>query len=129
MDKVWLAGGLGWLVPGLGHLILGRWGRGALLFGGILVLIVIGAALGGLYYPGNPAEFGVMYYLHQFSSLGNGIFLILNLFIKQNLQSEAAVAAFRSAYFEYGGRCLALAGLLNFLALIDVFDIGLRRKS
>jgi hypothetical protein len=129
MEKVFLTSALGWLIPGLGHIILERWGRGILLLAGTLSLIVIGTVLGGLYYPGNPAEFGVMYWLHQFSSLGNGIFLILNFFLKQNLQSETAVAAFRSAYFEYGGRCLALAGLLNFLAIIDVVDINLRRKS
>lgn len=120
---------LAWLVPGLGHILLRRPVRGALLLAGTLALVVTGTLLGGLYYPGNPAEFGVMYWLHQFASLGNGLFLLLTFLVKQSLQSEAAVEAFRSAYFEYGGRCLALAGLLNFLAIIDVVDLSLHRKS
>ncbi len=33
------------------------------------------------------------------------------------------------ATFEYGGRFLEVAGLLNFLATIDAFDIAARRKG
>ena len=33
------------------------------------------------------------------------------------------------ATFEYGGRFLEIAGLLNFLAVIDAVDIALGRKK
>lgn len=128
MEKTFLTTALAWFIPGAGHFLLGRWRRGAVLCGCLILLTIIGAALGGLYYPGNPAEFGIMYWLHQLASVGNGIFLVLNLLLKDSLSSPAAVEAFRSAYFEYGGRCLALAGLLNYLAVLDVIDISLKRK-
>lgn len=130
MGNIFLTGALAWAVPGLGHLMLKRWIEGGLLLGGFVVLLVLGVVLGGLYYPGNPADTGLIYWgLHQFSCLGNGIFLLTNLFFKHGFQSTDALDAFRSAYFEYGGRFLALAGLLNYLAILDVVDIGLRRKA
>lgn len=129
MEKTFYNVALAWLVPGLGHFILGSWLRGALLCGIFILLTILGIMLGGLYYPGNPTEFGIMYWLHQLASAGNGIYPILNLLLKGDNQSAAATEAFRSAYFEYGGRCLALAGLLNYLAILDVFDISLKRKS
>ena len=120
---------LAWLVPGLGHLLLNRWRRGLLLAGSSLLLIFIGVRLGGLYYPGSPAEFGMMYWLHQLAAAGNAVYLLLRVVFGGDLQSGAAQDAFRSAYFEYGGRSLALAGLLNYLSMLDVLDISLKRKS
>lgn len=128
MNKTFLTAALAWLIPGLGHFLLNRWRRGLLLFGGSLLLTIIGVWLGGLYYPGSAADFGVMYWLHQLASSGSGVFLFLNFLLKNSVQSAAAQDAFRSAYFEYGGRCLALAGLLNYLAVLDVVDISLKRK-
>lgn len=128
MQKTLLTVALGWLVPGLGHFLLNRWRRGLLLTVSTLILIILGVWLGGLYYPGSPTEFGMMYWLHELAAAGNAVFLFLKPVLGSNLQSAAAENAFRSAYFEYGGRSLALAGLLNYLALLDVLDISLKRK-
>jgi len=129
MDKTFLTVALAWLIPGLGYFLLNRWRRGVLLALSIILLIILGVWLGGLYYPGSPAEFGMMYWLHQLSATGNAIFLFLKFALGANLQSAAAQDAFRSSYFEYGGRSLALAGLLNYLAVLDVLDISLKKKS
>ncbi len=129
MEKTVLTVALAWLVPGLGHLMLNRWRRGLLLAGSSLALMVLGVWLGGLYYPGSPTEYGMMYWLHQLAAAGNAVYLLLKVVFGGNLQSAAAQDAFRSASFEYGGRSLALAGLLNYLSLLDVVDISLKRKS
>lgn len=128
MENVVFMGVLSWLVPGLGHLLLRRWLEGSLLFAGFIILLISGILLGGLYYPGNPAEFGFMYWLHQLACYGSGVYILVSQILKENLQSAAALESFRSASFEYGGRCLALAGLINYLAVLDVVDIKLRRK-
>lgn len=128
MDKSFIPVGAAWLIPGLGHFLLNRKTRGILIFAGVVVLITIGIALSGQYYPGNPADFGIMYWLHQLAAAGNASFLLLSFFLEASFQSNLAQEAFRSAYFEYGGRCLALAGLINFLSILDVFDITLKRK-
>lgn len=117
-----------WLVPGGGYFLIGRKWSGAILLGATILLLLIGVRFGGLYYPGSAADFGIMYYLHQAASAGNAIFVLLNLFAKQSLQSADAQTAFSSAYFEYAGRCLSLAGLINYLAILDALDIWRKRK-
>ena len=129
MEKVFFTTALAWLLPGAGHFALRRWWQGALLLAASLLLFIFGWRLGGLYYPGAAADFWIMNWLQWFSGMGNGIFFLMNLLFKESTNSEAALSAVRSATFEYGGRCLALAGLLNYLAILDVFDICLRRKS
>lgn len=128
MDKSFFAIVATWLVPGLGYFLLNRRLRGVLILSGTLSLIVVGLVLGGQYYPGNPADFGIMYWLHQAAAGGNAIFLLGSFLFKNSFQSGAAQEAFRSTYFEYGGRCLALAGLLNYLAMLDIFDLTRKRK-
>ncbi len=129
MDKSFFAIIATWLIPGLGHFLLNRRQQGILLLIGTILLIGFGLALGGQYYPGNPSDFGIMYWLHQIAAAGNATFLLGNFLFKESFQSGAAQEAFRSTYFEYGGRCLALAGLLNYLAMLDVLDLTLKRKS
>jgi hypothetical protein len=128
MNNIYLQAALAWLIPGAGHFLQRRFVCGGLLCVSFLLLTVLGTVLGGLYYPGSAREFGAMYYLHELSCFGNGVSLFLNLILKDDLSSVAAREFFRSAYIEYGGRCLALAGLLNYLAILDVFDFGSKRK-
>ena len=40
----------GWLVPGLGHILLGRWVRGLIFAFCVLVMFVIGIAMHGKLY-------------------------------------------------------------------------------
>lgn len=128
MDNQYFIAGMAWLIPGAGHFLLNRRWQALVLFGGTVILLITGLMLGGIYYPGSPADYGIMYWLHQTAGAGNAAFLLLNLIFKENLNSTAAQQAFSSATFEYAGRCLALAGLLNYLAILDVFDILYRRK-
>lgn len=116
-----------WLIPGAGHLLLRRPLPAGVLFAGCAALIAIGLWSGGLYYPGSPADFGMMFWLHELAGAGNAIFLLLNFLFKQGIESKTAVAAFGSAAFEYAGRCLALAGLINFLAILHVYDLSRTR--
>ena len=117
-----------WLIPGAGHLFLHKWGRGAILLAASVILLIVGLYLGGLYYPGGAQDFFVMYWLQRAAAVGNGVFLMLNLLGGDGGDAKVVSAAFQSPFFEYGGRFIALAGLLNFLAMFDVWDIFHRRK-
>ena len=111
---------LAWLIPGAGHLLLRRWGRGALLLGSIGLMFALGLVMGGRFFtlaPDNPVET-----LGFLGDLGSGLLFIAARF----LGYDAPVVAAPSA--DYGTKFLLVAGLLNVLCILDAFDIGTGRK-
>lgn len=126
MENSWFLGAISWLVPGGGHLLQGRWKRGLLIGGAIWIMFIIGILSGGAYYPGFAFQDGpLLIILNIFAKFGNGLGFLLTMFLQMN--PPANVASW--ATFEYGGRFLEVAGLLNYLATIDAFDIATRRKE
>ena len=114
-----------WFFPGAGHFIQGRYGRGAIIASAIWLMFIIGILSGGAYYPGfNFGDGALLYLLNVFAKLGSGLgFIISNI---ASAASDPQVAA--RATFEYGGRFLETAGLLNYLAAMDAADLNLGRK-
>ncbi len=105
-----------WLVPGLGHLLLGKRKRALVFAGVILAAFVTGLLLDGelaLPQHGNPFS-----WLKAFASIGPGLpFLI------------ARLAGFghgdpTAAGFAFGDTFLYTAGLMNWLVVLDVSDIA-----
>ncbi len=126
MENSWFIALAAWFLPGGGHFLLGRWQRGLVIGGAIWVMFIIGILSGGAYYPGYDFKDGaLLYLLNIFARLGNGLGLLVSVFLTMN--PPANVAAW--ATFEYGGRFLEVAGLLNFLAAVDAFDISVGRKE
>jgi hypothetical protein len=119
-----------WLLPGLGHILLGRWGRGLFVAAACLAMTIIGWSLGGEYLFSAGADQGMMYWFHQAAVLGNGgaclAHWLFGIGDPTALQIQAAV---KSATFEYGVRFLAVSGLLNYLTVLDVFDISTGAKK
>ena len=112
---------LAWLVPGTGHALLRQRGRGGLLALGILGLFVLGLTLrGGMYAP-VAAE--PLTYLGAAGTLGVGA----GYFVAQVAGLAGGQPTERG--FEYGRTFTLIAGLLNILALLDVYDIGTGRKG
>ncbi len=110
-----------WLVPGLGHLLLGRRLRAAVFAAVILAAFVLGIALDGeliLPHGGDPLS-----YLAAVASLGSGI-----LFVIAKLASlgEGVVTA---ASYEYGNTFLLTAGMMNLLLVLDTYDIVVGKKD
>ncbi len=126
MNNAWILSGIGWFFPGVGHLLQGRVIRGLLIGTVIWTMFIIGVMSGGVYYPGFEFKDGpLLVILHVFALLGNGFGSIISFF----LQTFPAKDVAASATFEYGGKFLEVAGLLNFLAIIDAFDIAVGRKE
>lgn len=126
MKNSWLVGLMAWFLPGVGHLIQSRWKRGLIIGLVVWTMFVIGIVSGGAYYPGYGFKEGfLLYLLNIFARLGNGLGLLVSAFL--TLNPPPNVAAWST--FEYGGRFLEVAGLLNFLAVIDAFDISFGRKK
>ena len=126
MDNPYIIGIVAWFLPGFGHLIQKRWKRGIILAIVIWTMFVIALFSGGAYYPGFDFKDGTLLtLLNVFAKFGNGLGnLICLLFTTNPLPNVASWAT-----FEYGGRFLEVAGLLNYLAAMDAVDIYLGRKK
>lgn len=117
---------IGWFFPGAGHLVQRRLKRGLIISAAIWTMFAIGILSGGAYYPGFEFKDGaLLYLLNVFATFGNGLGDLISFFA--SVESSRDVAA--RATFEYGGRFLEVAGLLNYLAAMDAVDINLGRKK
>lgn len=115
-----------WLFPGAGYFMLGKVRRGLIIGGSIWTMFLIAIISGGAYYPGYTFNEGaLLYILNIVATFGNGLGDLISYFLGQSPPPD--VASWMT--FEYGGRLLEASGLLNVLAIIDVFDIYKGRKE
>jgi hypothetical protein len=125
MDNSVLIGLASWFFPGAGHLIQKRYVRGGIIAGIVWLMFVIAIVSGGAHYPGFDFKDGaLLYLLNVFARLGNLLGAIVSWIIAGTPSPQVAALA----TFEYGGRFLEVAGLLNYLAVIDALDISNGRK-
>jgi len=121
MTAMVCVGGL--LVPGLGHFLLKRPIRGALLLASIILMFVIGLGMNGqLYRPPDADQWISFNTLGCFADLGVGIPYLVAV----RLGMGGGVPT--SQTFDYGWAYLIVAGLLNYLVVLDAFDIAQGRK-
>ena len=126
MDNPIIVGLMAWFFPGAGHLIQKRFNRGLLIAGTIWTMFIIAILSGGAYYPGFDYKDGqLLYLLNVFATFGNGLGDLISFLVSVEPSKDVAARA----TFEYGGRFLEVAGLLNYLAVIDAIDINLGRKK
>lgn len=115
-----------WFIPGAGHLLQGRLKRGIIIGASIWILLIIAIVSGGAHYPGFEFKDGaLLYLLNIFARAGNGLGALIGFYFQSSPMKDVAAWA----TFEYGGRLLEVAGLLNYLAVIDAVDIQLERKK
>ncbi len=112
---------LAWLVPGAGHLYLGRRRRAVAFFCIVAIATIAGAQLDGNLYqiePGKPLSV-----LGTFAAFGTG-----SLYLALRFVAGYAGDIVASGY-EYGTAFLLTAGLMNWLLVLDCWDIALGRKD
>ena len=110
----------GWLVPGGSHVVLGRWIRGGIFAAAIVVMFVLGLGMQGRLYGLPPQET-----LHLFAFIAD-VGVGLPYMIADGLGYGAGVLS--SPNYDYGTTFLWVAGLLNYLIVLDAFDISQGRK-
>jgi hypothetical protein len=109
-----------WAMPGAGHLWLGRRQKGVVFLAALLAMFVVGLWLQGRIFPLEPSE--PLVALAAIANFGLGIpWLIARMF---DLGSGTVTAV----TYEYGNCFLIVAGLLNFLVVLDAYDIAAGRK-
>ncbi|MEO6326558.1 MAG: DUF6677 family protein [Thermoanaerobaculia bacterium] len=109
-----------WLVPGLGHALLGRRARGAAYAFIVTTAFVVGLLLQGKLY-----TFDSEHPLTILATLTNLATGLVNIGARG---LGLGVGDRTVATFEYGTTYLLSAGLMNVLLVIDVFDIASGRK-
>ncbi len=121
-----------WLVPGAGHLVLGKRGRALLFFLTIGGAFVLGLTLNGHLYwptvaePPSVFHFDLITVLWFFAQIGSGLCYVGSYAL--GLGTVPIPQAAASPTFEYGNTFMFLAGLLNYLVVHDAFDIAAGRK-
>jgi hypothetical protein len=110
----------GWLIPGAGHLLLKRWGRGILILASISCMFVLGILMGAKLYAPNTADLLDM--LGFLGDLGSGLLY----FIGHGLGLGQAPVQVVTA--DYGAKFVVVAGLLNLISAVDAHSIAVGRK-
>ena len=110
----------GWLVPGAGHLLLGKWVRAALLMISILAMFAIGIGLHGKIYTPNTGE--PLDILGFLGDMGTGILYGLARLLGWG---QAPVL---TAVADYGTKFIVVSGLLNIVAAVDAHSLASGRK-
>jgi hypothetical protein len=108
------------LVPGAGHLWLGRTQKGLVFLVTIPLMFAVGLWLNGRLFPFELSQ--PLVGLAAFASVGNGV----PYFVASILGLGKGVVT--SATYEYGNTFVIVAGLLNMLVTLDAYDIALGRK-
>jgi hypothetical protein len=109
-----------WAVPGLGQLLLRRWGRAIFLFLAVGGLAVAGYGMRGETFGTHSTDpFGALGFVADACS---GVFYFLPRVL------EAAGPDVSRAAGDYGTRFLAAAGVVNILGVLDAYRIASGRK-
>jgi len=134
---------LAWLLPGLGHLYLGKKGRAAVFFLVVVATFGLGIASNGaasLIEDRQPLTF-----LATFDNMAVGPFDLVGRYLtygtivyalpgeegdpRRTSLVDRQRARVRSVTYEYGNTFLLTAGLMNLLLILDAFDIATGRKE
>ena len=113
------------IVPGLGHVLLGRVIRGAVIGGVIILMFALGFLMEGHLYRPDPSEWLTWFF--SFLDAGMGLPYLICAVADWGVRITPDQAA--KVTFEYGNTFLCVAGALNILAAMDAYDIGVGRKS
>jgi hypothetical protein len=109
-----------WIVPGAGHLWLGRRQKGFTFLIALPLMFAIGLALEGRLFPFQLSDLLVC--LEAVAEFGIG----LPYFVASALGFGAGEV--RAVTYEYANAFLIVAGLLNLLVVIDAYDVARGRK-
>jgi hypothetical protein len=109
-----------WLLPGAGHLMLGRRARALILFLAIILMFLFGLLMKGQFFSTQSASW--LETLGYYGELCVGAAMFVARFFGYAGGDPFFVSA------DFGTAFLVSAGMLNVLAILDAYDIALGRK-
>jgi hypothetical protein len=116
---------LAWLVPGGGHFLLKRPGRGFILLGCVVLMFLLGIMMRGAMFQPQTGDLltTVIYWGGFIGDLCAGVLYLISVWLGYNQPDVAGHV------HDYGTKFLVAAGLLNLLAIVDAFEIATGRKE
>jgi hypothetical protein len=118
--RIALVCALAWLIPGAGHLLQGRRDKGLVFLVTLPVMFLFGLWLQGRLFPLEWSD--PLVFLGAIADRGIGLPYLIAYF------ADAGAGKVIAASYEYGNTFLMTSGLLNFLVILDAFDIAQGRK-
>ncbi|WP_419804383.1 DUF6677 family protein [Terriglobus sp.] len=117
-DLVLLAG---WVVPGLGHVLVRKPIRALLLFVAIIAMFAIGPAMHGkVYTPTTGDPLDILGFIGDAGAIG--LWAIAKL-------GDLGATQLSDAFSDYGSKFIVVAGLLNVMAAVDAQSLANGRKA
>ena len=134
---------MAWVIPGGGHLFLGKRAKSVVFFVVVTLTFVFGLAMDGRVYLASPDQ--PLSYLATFANLGLGPMDLIGRHASYDrilfrFPDEMDRALYQEILdrtrkrilvptHEYGTTFILTAGLMNILLILDVFDIAIGRKT
>ena len=109
-----------WMVPGLGHFLLGRKWCALILFSAIVTMFLMGIAMQGEFFTTGSGSY--LQTLGYFGELCVGLAMPAARFFGYAGGNPLFVSA------DFGTAYLVAAGMLNTLSILDTYDIAMGRK-
>lgn len=117
---------LAWLIPGSGHFLLGRRGRGAIVFVTVLVTFLLAILMRGPMFQVS-ANGDLLSRLIQYGGflgdVATGLLYFVSVWLGYAPPDQAGHTP------DYGSKFIVAAGLLNILAIVDAYEIATRQKD
>lgn len=116
---------LSWLIPGGGHFLLKRTGRGALLLVAVTGMFACGLMMrGAMFQPQTGDLLTTVINTGGFvGDIASGLLYLLSVWLGYSQPDMPGHV------HDYGTKFLVTAGLLNILAMTDAFEIAAGRKD
>jgi hypothetical protein len=122
----WLMVLAAWLVPGAGHLLLGKRFRGAIIFATVLLCFMVGVLMQGPMFEvtgiGDVLSRLIEWGGH-IGDMASGLLYFVAVWTGYGPPDRAGHTA------DYGSKFIVAAGLLNILAAVDAYEIANREKD
>jgi hypothetical protein len=115
----------GWIVPGGGHFMQKKTGRGVLLLASVGLMFLFGMFMRGMMF--TPEKGDILTTLINYGGfvcdLASGVFYFAATMFGYNVPDMPGNV------HDYGTKFLVTAGLLNILAMVDAYEIAIGKKD
>jgi hypothetical protein len=114
-----------WLIPGSGHFLLNRRGRGVIIFAAVVLTFVVGILMRGpMFQPhGGDLLTTAIQWGGFAGDLASGLLYLLTVWLGYSQPDVAGHV------YDYGSKLIVAAGLLNILGMVDAWEIVTGKKE